>query len=89
MRHVYKYTDESGQRYLECIIQFSFFGWACHFSFRRRILPETPKEIRGWTRIIVETDEENPKSIATITEDEIDMADGYRVRQRPVYDDER
>ena len=46
---------------------------------------ETLPEIRGWTRIIVETDEENPVTIATITEDDIDMADGYRVRLRPVY----
>lgn len=46
---------------------------------------ESPPEIRGWTRIIVETDEENPVVIATITEEDIDMADGYRVRLRPVY----
>ena len=47
---------------------------------------ENPPEIRGWTRIIVETDEENPVTVATITADETDMADGYRVRFRPVYD---
>ena len=47
---------------------------------------ETLPEIRGWTRIIVETDEENPVTIATITADETDVADGYRVRFRPVYD---
>ena len=47
---------------------------------------ETLPEIRGWTRIIVETDEENPVTIATITADETDMADGYRVRFRPVYE---
>lgn len=47
---------------------------------------ENPPEIRGWTRIIVETDEENPATIATITADETDVADGYRVRFRPVYD---
>lgn len=46
---------------------------------------ENPPEIRGWTRIIVETDEENPTPIATITEDNIEMADGYRVRERPDY----
>ena len=46
---------------------------------------ETLPEIRGWTRIIVETDEKDPVVIATITEDDIDMADGYRVRLRPVY----
>lgn len=47
---------------------------------------ENPPEIRGWTRIIVETDDENPVTIATITADETDVADGYRVRFRPVYD---
>lgn len=46
---------------------------------------ENLPEIRGWTRIIVETDEENPTPIATITEDNIEMADGYRVRERPDY----
>ena len=46
---------------------------------------ETLPEIRGWTRIIVETDEKDPVVIATITEEDIDMADGYRVRLRPVY----
>lgn len=45
---------------------------------------ENPPEIRGWTRIIVETDEENPVTIATITADETDAADGYRVRFRGV-----
>lgn len=48
-----------------------------------------PPEIRGWTRIIVETDEENPVTIATITADETDVADGYRVRERPDYDGAR
>lgn len=45
---------------------------------------ETLPEIRGWTRIIVETDEENPVTVATITTDETDVADGYRVRFRGV-----
>lgn len=47
---------------------------------------EIPPEIRGWTRIIVETDEKDPVVIATITADETDVADGYRVRFRPVYE---
>lgn len=50
---------------------------------------ETLPEIRGWTRIIVETYEENPVTIATITADETDVADGYRVRERPDYDGAR
>lgn len=87
-RHIskYRYTDDAGRRYLEYSIQFSVFGWACSVSFTKRTLGERPKEIRGWTRIIVETDEENPTPIATITEDSVEMADGYRVRERPDYD---
>ena len=86
-RHISKFhsTDEEGRHYLEYFIEFSVFGWACSFSFTKRTLGERPKEIRGWTRIIVETDEENPTPIATITEDNIEMADGYRVRERPDY----
>mgnify|MGYP001744448645 FL=1 len=87
-RHISKFrsTDEEGRRYLEYFIKFSVFGWACSFVFRKCTLGERPKEIRGWTRIVVETDEENPTPIATITEDNIEMADGYRVRERPDYD---
>ena len=39
-----------------------------------------------YDRIIIETDEENPVIIATITDDDIELADGYRVRLRPIYD---
>lgn len=39
----------------------------------------------GFDRIIIETDEENPVAIAEITSKEINVADGYRVRMRPVY----
>ena len=86
-RHIskHRYTDDEGRHYLEYFIQFGLFGWACSFSFTKRTLGERPKEIRGWTRIVVETDEKDPVFIATITEEDIDMADGYRVRLRPVY----
>jgi len=43
--------------------------------------------LRDLTHIIVETDEENPVPIATLTNDFIDVADGYRVRLKPVYKD--
>lgn len=42
--------------------------------------------LKGWTRIVVETDEENPVTIATITEEEKEVAAGYRVRLTPKYD---
>ena len=41
--------------------------------------------LKSWTKIVVETDEENPVTIATITDEEIDMAEGYRVRMTPKY----
>lgn len=44
------------------------------------------EEIRGYTRIVVETDEDNPKTIAEITNELITSADGYRVRLTPEYD---
>ena len=37
--------------------------------------------------VIVETEEENPVAIATITSDKIIVAEGYRVRLTPNYDD--
>lgn len=39
----------------------------------------------GFTRIIIETDEENPTAIAEITANEVNVADGYRVRMKPEY----
>ncbi len=39
------------------------------------------------TRIIIETDEENPVSVAVITYEDIETAKGYRARLRPKYKD--
>ena len=41
--------------------------------------------LKDITRVIVETDEENPVPIAVITADNIEPANGYRVRMRPKY----
>lgn len=41
--------------------------------------------LKDITRVIVETDEENPVPIAVITADDIKPANGYRVRMRPKY----
>lgn len=38
------------------------------------------------TKIVVETDEENPKTIAVITAEDIDSAEGFRVRITTKYD---
>lgn len=42
--------------------------------------------LKDYTKIVVETDEENPITIAEITSEEINAADGYRVRLTPEYD---
>lgn len=42
--------------------------------------------LKDYTKIVVETDEKNPITIATITEKNIEVADGYRVRMTPKYD---
>ena len=39
-----------------------------------------------YTRVIVEEDTENPMLIASITQESIEVADGYRVRLTPCYD---
>ncbi|MFC6179990.1 hypothetical protein [Lactiplantibacillus daowaiensis] len=44
-------------------------------------------DLRDWTKIVVETVEKHPKTIAVITANDFDMAEGYRVRLTPKYDD--
>lgn len=39
--------------------------------------------VEGIKRITVETDEDTPVTIAQITENEINVAAGYRVRMKP------
>lgn len=41
--------------------------------------------LKDITRVIVETDEENPVPIAVITANDVEPAKGYRVRMRPKY----
>lgn len=38
------------------------------------------------TKIVVETEEKEPKIIAVITAEDIDVAEGFRVRLTPKYD---
>lgn len=40
----------------------------------------------GFTRIVIETDEDNPMAIAVIEDENIEVIKGYRVRLRPKYD---
>lgn len=41
--------------------------------------------LKNYTKIVIETDEENPVTIATVTSDNTEVADGYRVRITPTY----
>ena len=36
-----------------------------------------------YIRIVIETDEANSKTIATITNEDVDSAEGYRIRLKP------
>lgn len=47
---------------------------------------KTKKSLEDYTRVIIETEEENPITIAVITSEEVEVADGYRVRLTPKYD---
>lgn len=47
---------------------------------------KTKKSLEDYTRVIIETEEENPTTIAVITSEEAEVADGYRVRLTPKYD---
>lgn len=45
-----------------------------------------PKALSDITKIVVETDEKDPKTIAVITAEDIDSAEGFRVRITPKYE---
>lgn len=47
---------------------------------------EKSETLGDYTKVVVETDEKNPTTIATITNDGLDVAEGYRVRLTPKYD---
>ena len=47
---------------------------------------EELEELSDVTKIVVETDEEDPKTIAVITAEDIDSEEGFRVRITPKYD---
>jgi len=51
----------------------------------RKVRGMQKENLRDYTRIVVETDEENPITIADVTVNEIQVADGYRVRLAPQY----
>jgi hypothetical protein len=42
--------------------------------------------LKDYTEVVIETDNENPVTIASITNEDVKIADGYRVRLIPKYD---
>ena len=48
-------------------------------------MKEQKTTLSDWTRIVIETDEKDPVTIADITADSTDIRDGYRVRFTPLY----
>lgn len=44
------------------------------------------KTLKQYTKIVVETDEENPVTIAVVTANAVEATEGYRVRLTPIYD---
>lgn len=43
------------------------------------------KPMTKWARVIVETDEEYPQTVALITNEDCESVAGVRVRVKPVY----
>lgn len=41
------------------------------------------ESLKNYSKVVVETDEENPTTIAEITEGTVNVADGYRVCLEP------
>lgn len=47
------------------------------------------KPMKDISRIIIQTDEEHPKVIAVVTNDDFEIANGYALREKPVYPDKK
>lgn len=45
------------------------------------------KPMKDWSRVIIETDEKNPKILAVVTADDYQLANGLAIRIKPVYND--
>lgn len=67
-------------------------------TLRRWIIVRTVKQFEketnnvkapmsNWVRVIIETDEKNPKLLAVITNDDCETTDGLRVRLKPSKED--
>ncbi len=74
MHHYITKYKENGKAFAESWLQINIFGRCFCFSKRK---------------IVLETDEESPVTIAEITSEKINAADGYKVRLTPKYDDDK
>lgn len=45
------------------------------------------KPLKDTARLIIETNEEHPKVIAVIAANDYEVADGYAIRVKPVYEE--
>jgi hypothetical protein len=45
-----------------------------------------PESLHEYTKVVVETEEKNPVTIAVVTANGWKLADGYRIRLTPVYE---
>jgi hypothetical protein len=45
------------------------------------------ESLQDYTKIVIETEEKNPVTIAEVTANNFEIADGYRIRLTPKYDD--
>lgn len=44
---------------------------------------DTTKPMKNWTRVVIETAEKNPKTLAVVTNNDFELAEGIRVRMKP------
>ena len=51
-------------------------------EFKRKT-DKTRVPMKNWSRVIIETDEDQPKTLAIVTNDDYELADGLRVRFLP------
>lgn len=47
---------------------------------------DTDEPMNNWTRVIIETEEKNPKPIAVITNDNFELVEGFKIRLLPSKD---
>lgn len=44
---------------------------------------DVTKPMKNWVRVVIETAEKNPKTLAVVTNNDFELAEGIRVRMKP------